>query len=62
MEKAQVDIDELITRKARLEQQIQGYRISLSTVSGPCSKSSLRKQLVECEMALEQISEALGEI
>ncbi len=62
MEKTQVDVDELIARKAKLEHQIQGYKVSLATVSGPCSKSSLRKQLVECEMALEQIREELGEI
>jgi hypothetical protein len=45
-----------------LQQRIEGYRASLSTVSGPCSKSSLRQQLEQCEMALEQVRSELGEI
>jgi len=62
MEKAHIDVDELTAQKAKLEQQIQGYQSSLGTVTGPCSKSSVRRQLVECEMALERIREQLGEI
>ena len=41
---------------------VEGYRAGLSTVSGLCSKSSLRRQLEECEMALEQLTGQLGEI
>jgi hypothetical protein len=62
MEKAHLDIDDLAAQKANLEQRIQGYQASLATVTGPCSKSSVRRQLVECEMALERIREQLGEI
>jgi hypothetical protein len=62
MEKAHIDVDDLASQKAKLEQRIQGYQASLTTVTGPCSKSSVRLQLVECEMALERIREQLGEI
>jgi hypothetical protein len=62
MEKAHIDVDDLASQKAKLEQRIQGYQASLTTVTGPCSKSSVRRQLVECEMALERIREQLGEI
>ena len=62
MANAQLNLDELVARKALLEQRIEGYQASLSTVTGPCSKSSLRRQLEECEMALEQVRSELGEI
>jgi hypothetical protein len=62
MANAQVSPADLMARKALLEQRIEGYRASLSTVTGPCSKSSLRRQLEECEMVLEQIRSELGEI
>jgi hypothetical protein len=62
MEKARVALEDLTAQKAKLEQQIQGYQSSLGTVTGPCSKSSVRRQLVECEMALERVREQLGEI
>jgi hypothetical protein len=62
MANAQVNLADLTARKALLEQRIEGYRASLSTVTGPCSKSSLRRQLEECEMALEQVRSELGEI
>jgi hypothetical protein len=62
MANAEVDVANLTARKVLLEQRIEGYRASLSTVTGPCSKSSLRRQLEECEMALEQVRSELGEI
>jgi hypothetical protein len=62
MANVQHDVDALAAQKIQLEQRIEGYRASLSTVTGPCSKSSLRRQLEECEMALEQIRSQLGEI
>jgi hypothetical protein len=62
MAKAQPGLHDLTARKTLLEQRIAGYQASLSTVTGPCSKSSLRRQLVECEMALEQVRSELGEI
>jgi hypothetical protein len=62
MANAQPDVENLVARKIQLEQRIEGYQASLSTVTGPCSKSSLRRQLVECEIALEQIRAELGEI
>jgi hypothetical protein len=62
MADAQPDLNDLSARKALLEQRIAGYQASLDTVTGPCSKSSLRRQLVECEMALEQVRSELGEI
>jgi hypothetical protein len=62
MTNAKVNLDDLTARKTLLEQRIAGYEASLNTVSGPCSKSSLRRQLVECEMALEQVRAELGEI
>jgi hypothetical protein len=57
-----VNVDELLARKTLLQQRIEGYQASLSTVFGPCSQSSLRRQLQECEMALEQVRSELGEI
>lgn len=62
MANAHLNLDDLVARKASLEQRIEGYQSSLATVTGPCSKSSLRRQLEECEMALEQICSELGEI
>jgi vacuolar-type H+-ATPase subunit E/Vma4 len=62
MAKAPVKVDELLARKSVLQQRIEGYKESLATVSGPCSRSSLRQQLEECEMALEQVRSELGEI
>jgi len=62
MANAHVDLNHLTARKALLEQRIEGYRASLSTVTGACSKSSMRRQLEECEMALEQVLSELGEI
>ncbi len=62
MANAPVNVDDLLARKSLLQQRIEGYQASLSTVSGPCSKSSLRRQLEECEMALEQVRSELGEI
>jgi hypothetical protein len=62
MENVQVDRAELLARKVVLEERIEGYKASMAAVNGPCSKSSLRRQLDECEMALEQIREELGEI
>lgn len=62
MANVQPDLDELVARKIQLEQRIAGYQASLATVTGPCSKTSLRRQLVECEMALEQVRSELGEI
>ncbi|MFZ0314048.1 MAG: hypothetical protein WAL85_15175 [Candidatus Korobacteraceae bacterium] len=59
---APANADELLARKSLLQQRIEGYRAGLSTVSGLCSKSSLRRQLEECEMALEQVRSDLGEI
>lgn len=62
MANAQANLDDLSARKALLEQRIAGYQASLATVTGPCSKSSLRRQLEECEMALEEVRSELGEI
>jgi hypothetical protein len=62
MANAPVKVDDLTAHKILLQQRIEGYRASLSTVSGPCSKSSLRQQLEQCEMALEQVRSELGEI
>lgn len=62
MANAQLNLGDLVARKVLLEQRIEGYQASLSAVSGPCSKSSLRRQIVECEIALEQIRAELGEI
>lgn len=62
MANAQTDLDHLAAQKTLLEQRIAGYQASLAIVTGPCSKSSLRRQLVECEMALEQVRAELGEI
>ena len=62
MANAELKLDDLLARKAVLEQRIAGYQASLATVAGPCSKSSLRQQLVDCEMALEQVRSELGEI
>ena len=62
MGNAHVDLTDLTAREASLEQSIEGYRASLSTVTGACSKSSMRRQLEECEMALEQVLSELGEI
>ncbi len=62
MPNSEIKPDDLVARKAVLQQRIEGYQASLSTVTGPCSKSSLRRQLVECEMALEQVRAELGEI
>ena len=62
MPNAPVNVDDLLARKTLLQQRIEGYKTSLSAVSGPCSKSSLRPQLEECEMALEQVRSELGEI
>jgi hypothetical protein len=60
--KKKLNLGDLVARKILLEQRIQGYQASLSEVSGLCSKSSLRRQVEECEMALEQIRVELGEI
>jgi hypothetical protein len=62
MANVQLSLDGLVARKALLEQRIAGYQDSLATVTGPCSKSSMRRQLAECEMALEQVRSELGEI
>jgi len=59
---AQTKLTELAARKALLEKQIEGYKSGVSVVQGPCSKSSLQRQITECEMALEQIRAELGEI
>ena len=56
------DLSDLVARKALLEQRIKDYQASVSEVTGPCSKSSLRRQIEECEMALEQVRAELGEI
>jgi hypothetical protein len=61
MANTQLNLDELSARKVLLEQRIQGYQSSLSAVSGPCSKSSLRRIMEECEIALEEIRAELGE-
>jgi hypothetical protein len=61
MADAQSDVDELLARKALLERQMEGYQAGVSEVAGPCSKSSLRRQIEECEMALEQVRAQLGE-
>jgi hypothetical protein len=62
MANAQTDLGELLARKVLLEQQIEGYQAGLSEVTGPCSQSSLRRQIEVCEMALEQVRAELGEI
>jgi hypothetical protein len=56
------DVNELRTQKAALEQRIQNYKENLRALAGPCSRSSVRKQIDECEMKLEQIRSQLGEI
>jgi hypothetical protein len=62
MVKVQANLDELLARKARLELHIEGYKAGVSEVVGRCSQSSLRRQIIECEMALEQVRAELGEI
>jgi len=44
-----------------LEQRLAEYRTNLSTVTGPCSKSSMRRLIEECEIALEEVCADLGE-
>jgi hypothetical protein len=62
MESVKPTRDELMARKVSLEQRIQGYKGSLPALLGPCSRSSLSKQIEECEMKLEQIRSQLGEV
>lgn len=62
MERVQLTLDELIAQKAALEQRIKGYKTSLPELAGPCSRSSLSKQIEECEIKLEQVRSQLGEI
>jgi hypothetical protein len=62
MANTQVNLADLTARKALLEERIEGYRVSMATVTGPCSQTSLRRQLEECEMALEQVRSELGEL
>ncbi len=55
-------LSDLAARKALLERQIEGYRAGAAEVRGPCSQSSLRRQIEKCEMELEQVRAELGEI
>jgi hypothetical protein len=52
---------DLVARKAMLEQRLAEYRTNLSTVTGPCSKSSMRRLIEECEIALEEVCADLAE-
>lgn len=62
MESVKPTLDKLTAEKLSLEQRINGYQASLSEVTGACSRSSLSKQIEECEMKLEQIRSLLGEV
>jgi hypothetical protein len=62
MERVKPTLTELTAQKLSLEQRIKGYKASLSALAGPCSRSSLSKQIEECEMKLEQVRSLLGEI
>lgn len=62
MANSQLSLSELTARKVLLEERIKGYRAGVDAVSGPCSKSSLRRQIEQCEMELEQVRSELGEI
>jgi hypothetical protein len=61
MASRQQNHQELVARKAMLEQRLAEYRTNLSTVTGPCSKSSMRRLIEECEIALEEVCADLGE-
>ena len=62
METVKPTPDELTAQKVSLEQRIKDYKANLPTLAGPCSRSTLRKQIEECEMKLEQIRSELGEV
>lgn len=61
MANRQGDHPELVARKAALEQRLAECRSNLSAVTGPCSKSSMRRLIEECEIALEEVSADMGE-
>lgn len=62
MESVKPTLAELTAQKLSLEQRLEGYKASLNELAGPCSRSSLSKQVEECEIKLEQIRSLLGEI
>jgi hypothetical protein len=49
---------ELVAREAAPEQRLAQYRTNLSAVNWPCSKSSMRRLIEECEIAVEEMSAA----
>ncbi len=62
MQNARPAVDELSARKIELEERIKSYKARLAVLAGPCSRTTVGRQIEECEMELEQVRSELGEI